>query len=125
MAGVQKVTVPEIAIHAACVEILSIYEARGKLTYLHPANGIFLRGTDKQRAAEIAKMKRMGFRPGAPDLIIIFAGGRTAWIELKSATGTLEPSQKEWRDRLQSLGHEWHLFRDSLELRDWLKTVAA
>ena len=70
-------------------------------------------------------MKRMGLRPGAPDLTVIFADGRTAWVELKSATGSLEPEQKAWRDRLQALGHEWHLFRDHLAMSIWLNSRLA
>lgn len=125
MANVQKVSVPEAAIHRACAELLTVLEIQGTLTFFHPANGIFLRGTKKQRDIEIGKMKRMGFKPGVNDLVLLFSGGRTAWIELKSETGTLDAAQKVWRDKLLALGHEWHLFRDVTELHAYLMAVKA
>ena len=50
-----------------------------------------------------AKMKKMGTRPGFPDLVLYENRGEFAGlvIEMKSAKGRLTPSQKRWAEILK------------------------
>ena len=63
-----------------------------------------------------ARMKGLGLRNGVPDILIACRGADPSYIgfalELKSATGTLRPEQKVWRDRLIGAGWYWVLSRD-------------
>ncbi len=111
----------EDGIQKACIDLLAIAERQGRLTYLHVPNGARLTNAKRQGG----RMKALGVRAGVPDLIIVWPNGRTVWIELKAPKGVLSPSQKEWRDRLQALGHEWHLFRDHLAMNTWLNSRLA
>lgn len=59
-------------------------------------------------------------QPGYPDLTIAGRGG-VLFVELKSATGRLEPAQIAWRDRLLEGGQQWRLWRPA----DWFgQTIA-
>lgn len=79
-----------------------------------------------------ARLKRLGTKPGVPDLCLPVVrdvqtgdGTRTAgalWIELKSPTGRLRDSQRTWRDRLRAHGHAWTLCRS---LNDFAGAVTA
>jgi len=67
------------------------------VVYLHPANG------GARSAVEGAILKGMGVMPGAPDLLL-WKGGRSFAIELKSETGRTSESQLEMLDRLSQAG---------------------
>ena len=56
-------------------------------------------------------MKRLGALAGVPDITIILPGGRTAYMEVKSAKGKLSDDQKAFRDAAQKRGAEWTLVR--------------
>lgn len=68
------------------------------------------------------KAKAMGVRRGFPDLMFLFPDGVTRYIELKTATGSLSPEQREFRDRAKPYG-VWALCRSLDEviaaLRSW------
>jgi hypothetical protein len=83
---------------------------------LHVPNG------GKMPRGSAGKLKGMGMRKGVPDLLLPVPrpvtwtnGDRQAagalWIELKSQSGRLRDSQKEWRARLMKHGHAWTLVR--------------
>lgn len=113
----------ESAIQSACCTLLDVYERQGKLAYCAIPNGSVLAGGDKERAIHMGTLKRTGLRPGVPDLLIILPGGRCIWCELKSATGTLSAAQKEWRDMLAAMGHDWRLVRSIEDLQAYLKQI--
>jgi hypothetical protein len=46
-----------------------------------------------------------GAEDGTVDVIVALPGGRTVWVELKSARGRLEDEQIKHRDRLVKGGH--------------------
>lgn len=52
------------------------------------------------------KMKAMGRKPGVPDLMLPIARGGYFGlaIEVKTATGTMRPEQKQWKLGLESEG---------------------
>jgi hypothetical protein len=57
------------------------------------------------------KMKAEGVRAGVADLLFMTHGGRSAWMEMKTRTGSLSKPQREFRDRVLILGFPWALCR--------------
>lgn len=62
----------------------------------------------KRNAREGAKFKKMGTRPGFPDLELLYPNGEYngLFIELKAPNGKLSKSQKEWIDKLNNRGYK-------------------
>ena len=56
---------------------------------------------------EASKLKKMGVKAGVPDLQLIVPNGliHGLWIELKSKTGKLQPSQRLMIQRLEEQGY--------------------
>src|SRR3954447_4574210 len=98
----------EEALHRACVELLRLYEARGLLTFTHPANGAH------KNPATAGRMKALGQRAGVSDLLVWAVGARHFAVELKSDRGRLSAAQAAWMDRMTHLGFRVHVCR-SLE----------
>lgn len=63
---------------------------------------------------EIRKVSFLG-RKGAPDRLIMFPGGVTAWVELKSETGKLRPEQVREIERMKLLGQRVLVIRAKWE----------
>lgn len=110
--------VSEDELHRACVRWADAQSgALPELKALfHPPNG------GHRDARTGARMKELGAKAGVPDLCLpivrpvtwtnedqLAAGA--LWIELKSQSGRLRDSQKEWRARLMKHGHAWILVR--------------
>ena len=55
---------------------------------------------------------------GLPDLILVRAN-KVLWLELKTDAGRLTWAQRQWAERLQAAGQEYHLFRP----KDWPQIV--
>ncbi len=72
---------------------------------------IFLHGSMAERTHRTA---------GEPDFIILASGGRTFFVECKSATGKLSPDQQAMRSHAAKLGHTIHIIRSTEE---FLKAV--
>lgn len=53
-----------------------------------------------------ARLYRIGLRRGWPDAFICYSFGRILWLEVKTATGTISPAQRENHLRLRALGHK-------------------
>jgi hypothetical protein len=82
----------EERIHIAVVEYLR-FAAPG-LVWFHVPNG------GRRDPGEAAKLKQMGVRAGVPDLVFVLPDGRSAFVELKSDAGTLEPEQAAFFDAI-------------------------
>lgn len=56
---------------------------------------------------EATKLKKMGVKPGVPDLQLIVPNGEVhgLWIELKAQKGMLQPSQQIMIQRLEAQGY--------------------
>lgn len=86
----------EEAFHRAVAQTLSLVLLPGSLATTIPSGGGGrIRG---------ARLKAMGLLPGLPDWLIAH-GGKTLWIELKTAAGRVSPEQKLCHDRLRLTGH--------------------
>lgn len=77
--------------------------------------------------AEAKQLKKMGVKPGVPDLFLPFpAGGQYGlWIEMKTATGRVMACQREWIEYLRSVGYAAYVCRGADEaickIEDYLK----
>lgn len=110
---------PEADLQKACVDLLKIYEAQDRLVFFHVPNGSQLANARRQGA----RLKALGVRPGVPDLVIVLPNGRTAWVELKSATGKLSDYQAGWGQTLLALGHHWAIIKSVTDLQKFIEGI--
>ena len=86
----------EDKLQVACVGFLETFHP--ELLFFHVPNGGY------RNAREGAKFKRMGVRPGVSDIIILSEtrnGYPGACIELKTCSGKLQKSQKEFLEKAE------------------------
>ena len=110
---------PEQAIQRAVVEYLRIMENLGKLTFWHVPNG------GARTKAEGGIFKSLGVRAGVPDLVLLFPGGRTAFIEIKAPTGRLSAAQKAFRNTAEVLGFPFLDARGVDEVEGFVRRLLA
>lgn len=65
---------------------------------------------------EAARFKGAGVLPGIPDLCILTEGGKTLFIELKSAKGRVSAAQKMRHAELRALGHRVEICRSVVDV---------
>jgi hypothetical protein len=70
---------------------------------LHIANG------GKRAKATAARLKAMGVRKGAADMLYLLAGSRIVFHELKAEDGEWRGSQKEFCAAVRALGCEYYV----------------
>lgn len=75
--------------------------------------------------AEASRLKAEGVRSGTPDLCFMLPNGKVAWLEMKTAKGTLGPAQKEFRDIAKRLGHHWGVAKTVDEALGFLTSIDA
>jgi hypothetical protein len=93
------------------IEIVTLFRSRCRI--LCPGVSIVAipnAGKRSQWAAQRAK--REGLAAGFPDLMAI-APGKIAFLEMKTAKGTVSVAQGEWLDRLHECGFPCGVFRDA------------
>jgi hypothetical protein len=100
----------EFHLHCAVVQHLRLAALPG-VFYFHPANG------EARSARTGAKLKRMGTRPGVPDLVVI-VGGIAHGLELKAHGGRQSPSQKLAQK-------DWERAGGAYEVADGINTALA
>ena len=73
--------------------------------------------------AEALHLKRMGVKPGVPDLFIPcpVGGFHGLWIEMKSLTGRPTALQKQWIEYLRSQGYKAYVCKGAKEAITCLK----
>lgn len=110
---------PEEALHIAVAQFLRV-ALPPEVLFFHVPNG------GLRSKATAGKLKAMGARPGVPDFYLHWRDGGTAytaWIELKSATGTLSYGQREFCGEVLMIGDFWATCRSLEEvvaaLRAW------
>jgi hypothetical protein len=119
----------EAALQRAVVQYLDALERTGKIRYM--ANYVNIPRGGQWAAKQGANNKRLGVRPGFPDLTLYIPGYgpmphgncQTVYIELKSKTGTLSKEQKDWRDWLIQAGFECFLCRSLDEVKKVIEEV--
>lgn len=60
-----------------------------------------------RNAAEAVHLKRMGVKPGVPDLFLPYPAGGYAglWLEMKTDAGRVTACQRDWIEYLRSVGY--------------------
>ena len=65
-----------------------------------------------KRSMQLAsRMKREGMKPGVADLQIMLPGGRSCWLEMKTAKGRQSPEQKNFEQICLKLHHAYAIAR--------------
>lgn len=98
---------PEAEIQRAIVHTLRFALPRGAIVH-HCANEVTQAGRAGARRQAI--LVGMGVTPGFADLIVL-SDGRVLFLEVKSPTGRLSPSQVAFRDAVLAQGFAWALVR--------------
>ena len=98
---------PEADLQRAVVNTLRFALPRTAIIH-HSANEVTEPGPRGARRQAI--LTGMGVHPGFADLMVI-AGGRVLFLELKAPKGRLRPSQEAFRDVVQAQGFGWALVR--------------
>ncbi len=83
----------------------TMFATRGFRTVAVP-NGATLRGDAKERAIQMANLKRDGLCVGFPDLIVFGSQGRIGFVEVKCEGEKLRDTQIEVQGWLSELGHK-------------------
>lgn len=99
----------EREVQRAIVDALSGPQWARRCFAFHVPNG------GARHPLEAIALLRDGVRPGVADLPVMLPGGRVLWLEVKRADGSLRPSQREFRDVCESLGHPYHVVRSVAE----------
>ncbi len=69
-----------------------------KVIWFHVPNG------GKRSKQTAAKMKRLGVKPGVPDLVFILPDATVAFLELKSRSGRPSVAQTDFAKRCEAIG---------------------
>jgi hypothetical protein len=89
-------------------------------TFTAIAHGVYFTGNREEATRRGAKLKRMGLKSGWPDIIILHKG-RSLFLELKSATGTLSPTQRIVHQLLVAAGASVTVCRSIDDVRERLE----
>ncbi|MBC9248626.1 VRR-NUC domain-containing protein [Paracoccus sp. 11-3] len=98
---------PEADIQRAIVHTLRIVLPRDAIIH-HSANEVGAGGKAARQRQAI--LTGMGVFPGFADLIVL-TGGQVLFLEVKSPSGRLSPTQRAFRDRVQAQSCGWALVR--------------
>jgi hypothetical protein len=98
----------EDGIQAEIVKVLTSYKDAGLLEFYAVPNG------GKRHIGTAVKLKKTGLRKGVPDLVVLFRGGRSAYIEVKSPKGRIDPEQRKWAEWLKDAGY-YHAYVRSVQ----------
>lgn len=104
----------EDQIQRACAQWLDVQMGFGRLRYTAIPLGEY------RAKATAARLKGLGCRAGAPDLVIALGNGTVLWAEVKAEGGRLSPEQKGWRDWLTGHGHPHAVIRSLDDLIDFV-----
>jgi hypothetical protein len=70
-----------------------------------------------------ARLKQEGMRAGVADICIMLGGGRTVWLEMKTAKGRQTADQAEFQKVCEALGHPYILAHSLDEAMQGLRTA--
>lgn len=77
----------------------------------------------KDAAIRMSKMKTLGLRSGAPDLLVFLDGGRLLCLEVKTEKGFQSPAQKHFEEKLNELKFEYYVVRSVEDVRSILDDI--
>jgi hypothetical protein len=93
--------VSETPIVTAIQQLLQIYEDLGKILFIRNNSGAM-------KTAE-GRFIRFG-KTGSPDFLL-FMQNKTVHLEVKAEDGKLSAGQKDYRDKIMKLGHDYLVVR--------------
>lgn len=108
----------EYRLHIAIVELLNRAKVPGVI-FWHTPNG------GSRNKIEAAKLKRMGVRPGIPDIIISMPDRRMAFVEVKTKGGRVSPEQRAFLLDMHMRGHDTAWVRSLDEAIEFLSDCGA
>jgi hypothetical protein len=92
----------------------------------HHAAVTLLSGNERQRGMQMGAMKGDGFKPGFPDLIVLWPHGKGALIEVKRPkVGKVSPVQAELHEQLAAIGWPVAVVTSPEDAFDFLKAEGA
>lgn len=100
----------EADIHRSVVQWFQ-WTLHPNVIWFHPANG------EWRHAATAARLKGMGVMPGAPDLVLLYAG-RALCIEIKAADGRQSETQRVFEAKCGYQGVPYEICRSLDDVRD-------
>lgn len=71
---------------------------------------------------EAMTLKATGILSGVSDLIVILPNGKLLFVEVKIDKGIQSEAQKDFENRVNALGYEYHLVRSLDEFKDLITT---
>jgi hypothetical protein len=107
--------VKEADLQRAAAQFLMLCAPAGEVTWRHVPNG----GLRAPRTAGF--LKASGVKAGVADFHLTLRGGRTAWIELKTATGRQSPEQRAFQAAEEAIGALYAVVRSLDELEATLR----
>ena len=99
----------EIDIQIACNFLLNELSEVYIFRHYHIAN------EGKRSVQYQVKLKKMGFRSGAPDLVIEYPEGKLLYVELKNEKGQLSQSQKLWKIQSSALNTPHFIIKGTIK----------
>lgn len=66
---------------------------------------------ESEDAWETQKKKNIGLLPGASDTVVLLPNSVSLYMECKTVTGVQSEKQKEFQERIESLGFKYYIFR--------------
>jgi hypothetical protein len=96
------------------------YLAKRGLRSVAVPNGAVLGGDARNRAIQMASLKRDGLTPGFPDLIVFGKGGKVGFIEVKCEGNYQTASQKECERWLTEFGQPVTVCRSLADIDETL-----
>lgn len=114
----QSLALKESKIQTSIEIMLQTQEKIGNLFYIKNNSGAisFNRPNGSQGYMRAGKK-------GSSDFIVFFKGGKTVFLEVKTATGKQQDSQKEFEKLATSLGYEYVLVRSVQESDNYILTT--
>lgn len=95
----------EARIQADIVKYLSVLRKNGQIEFFSVPNEA------AGNAVRQGQMIAMGLRPGVSDLVVLSAGGRTIFLEVKNETGVQRDVQKKFQQTVEKLGFKYFIVR--------------
>jgi hypothetical protein len=89
------------------------------LQYPHEKLRLFSIPNEGQRnPVNGARMKAMGRRKGAPDMVFMLTNGQVAFIEFKAPKGRQSPEQKAFEKQADKQFIEYHIIRSFEQFKE-------
>lgn len=93
------------------------------LKHHSPRGIIFSVPNERSDKFEQMRMISTGLLSGVSDLIVVLPSGKIVFTECKDDKGRQSPSQKDFQDQIEKLGHTYILVRSLADFQERVKTL--